>query len=453
MTSNSGGNDPLELALIVGAARSGTTLLRLLLDAHAEVACPAEAGVPGLMAHMAGVWMTVHADVDGDDRAGVDPGAVGADDGELGQLRDDGRARQQALRRDLPQPVRDWILGSVREPMRSYAARGGKRVYVDKSLDSVFHLDVVEEVVPGTRCILLFRHVMDTVASGIEASPWGFHAYGYGPYIQASPHNSVAALANYWLAHVTAALAWEEAHPGSTLRVRYEDLVQRPAETVAGVLGFLGVTEDLSVLERAFARGPARGPGDYKVAFTSQVHASSVGHGKRVPVTMLPPTLLEAVNDKLEALGYERLDRAWNAVERASDVEGDTFWSERLSELMSSARVAPRLTGDVVSTFALVADDHHSLRWVVDLPNEEIRPGDGEVDSVLTGTAEDLALMLAKEANLGVLLRSGRIRHVTASQEDLAIDLAGMLDRVSVTMPVSVAPGRGDVTLAGDAAA
>ncbi len=51
---------------------------------------------------------------------------------------------------------------------------------------------------------------MDTVASGIEASPWGFQAYGYAPYVQASPHNSVAALANYWLAHVTAAIEWEE---------------------------------------------------------------------------------------------------------------------------------------------------------------------------------------------------------------------------------------------------
>jgi hypothetical protein len=57
-----------ELALIVGAARSGTTLLRLILDAHPEVGCPAETGLPSLMSHMAGVWMTVDADVIGDRR-------------------------------------------------------------------------------------------------------------------------------------------------------------------------------------------------------------------------------------------------------------------------------------------------------------------------------------------------------------------------------------------------
>jgi hypothetical protein len=33
-----------RLAVIVGAARSGTTLLRLILDSHPEIGCPPEAG-------------------------------------------------------------------------------------------------------------------------------------------------------------------------------------------------------------------------------------------------------------------------------------------------------------------------------------------------------------------------------------------------------------------------
>ena len=53
----------LQLGLIVGAARSGTTLLRLLLDAHREIGCPAEAGLPGLMSHMLRVWGTIDADI------------------------------------------------------------------------------------------------------------------------------------------------------------------------------------------------------------------------------------------------------------------------------------------------------------------------------------------------------------------------------------------------------
>lgn len=48
-------DEPL-LALIVGCARSGTTLLRALLDAHPEIGCPPEAGIPGLLRHVADVW-------------------------------------------------------------------------------------------------------------------------------------------------------------------------------------------------------------------------------------------------------------------------------------------------------------------------------------------------------------------------------------------------------------
>lgn len=363
-----------DLAMVVGAARSGTTLLRLLLDAHPEVGCPAEAGLPGLMAHMAGTWMTVDADVE-QRRSGEDPGAVG-DDGEIGQLKDGG-AGLRSPNGDLPEAARAWIQATIGEPMRRYTARAGKRLYVDKSLDSVFHLDLVRDVFPTTRYVLLFRHVMDTVASGIEASPWGFQAYGYGPYVQASPHNSVAALSNYWLAHVTAALAWEQAHPDICLRVRYEDLVQHPEETAAEVLRFLGVAEDLSVLQRAFDRAPGRGPGDYKVAHTSVVHTRSIGHGKRVPVSMLPLALLEAVNERLRALGYDPLGQAWNAQERPVDIDGETVWSQRLRALMSDVTIDPGLNECAgLGVVALVAEDHRSLRWIVDVPAGQVVQGD-----------------------------------------------------------------------------
>jgi Sulfotransferase family len=407
-----------ELALIVGAARSGTTLLRLILDAHPEVGCPAEAGLPNLMSHMATVWMTVDADVIGEPR-GTDPGAPPPERvGDTPQGDNDAPNADRSVDpiADLPVEARDWIRRAVGKPMLRYAARGHKRIYVDKSLDSVHHLRLVAGLFPTVRCVLVFRHVMDTVASGIEASPWGFQAYGYAPYVQASPSNSVAALASYWLAHVTAALDWEAAHPDSCHRVRYEDLVFRPEETAGVILRFLGAREDLSVLERAFRREPANGPGDYKVLHTSEVHAASVGRGKRVPVAMLPPPLLELLNEKLQALGYDALTPAWNAEERPVDLGGGGVWPQRLSDWMAEVRVSPDEASGLGS-FALVAEDHRALRWVVDPECGAVTQGDGEVESVVTGTAEDLALMLTGEENLGVLLRAGRIRHLAASED------------------------------------
>ncbi len=75
-----------------------------------------------------------------------------------------------------------------------------------------------------------------------------------------------------------------------------------------------------------------------------------------------------------------------------------------------TVRPAATLTSGSPSTFALVADDAAELRWVVDLAAGTVRRGDGEVECVLTGSAEALAQMLAQEVNPALLLRSGRIR-------------------------------------------
>jgi Sulfotransferase family len=399
--------------------------VRLLLDAHPEIGCPAEAGLPSLMSHMAGVWMTVNADErPAVDKAGVDrdpgqnllerPGPAGVV-AEVPTDRMDDDAAQMQLLSELPAPAREWIHRSVNEVMTRYCSQSRKRLYIDKSLDSVHHLTLVRELFPEMRCVLVFRHVMDTIASGIEASPWGFSAYGYTPYVQATPGNTVAALANYWLTHVGLALKWEQQHQNACLRVRYEDLVLKPEDTIRSIQHFLCVDENESVLERAFKRAPARGPGDYKVEYTTSIHHESIGHGKRVPVSMLPGPLLKAMNDKLQALGYEPINQAWNAVERPVDASRDSAWADRLSALMAQLRIPPRCDG--VDSFALVAEDCRALRWVIDPAAQTIAQGDGEVTSVLTGTAEDLVHMMTGSENLGVLLRTGRIRHLLGDED------------------------------------
>jgi hypothetical protein len=62
-----------------------------------------------------------------------------------------------------------------------------------------------------------------------------------------------------------------------------------------------------------------------------------------------------------------------------------------------------------------------NLRWVIDASAGTIQQGDGEVEMVITGTAEDLTLLLRGEVNPGVLLRAGRIRHLT-TRENVSLD-------------------------------
>jgi protein-tyrosine sulfotransferase len=407
---------PPDLLVLVAAARSGSTLLRLILDSHPEIGCPAEAGIPGLIANLGRVWWTIDADLV-DDRTGDPLETHGPGEGARDGADDGGVNRQLP---DLPAEAKAAIRAAATAPMHHYCAREGKRIYCDKSLDSVYCLEAVRQVFPETRHILLFRHVLDTVASGVEASPWGFNAYGYTQFIQRSPENFVAALVSYWVSHVDAALRWQEAHPGLCHCVRYEDLVTSPGPVVAKLCAFLHVDYDATVLTRALSHErSAKGPGDYKVTFTSTLDPRSIGHGKRVPVDMVPPPLLEAANEKLKALGYESLDRGWNiepAQTNGRSLELDASGA-RLSKIIAEERVHA-YTGDrPMDSFAVVAQDDERLRWIVDLTKGTIRQGDGEVECVITGTAEDLALLLSGEVNTGVLLRSGRVRYLSARED------------------------------------
>lgn len=263
---------------------------------------------------------------------------------------------------------------------------------------------------------------MDKIASGLEASPWGFQAFGYTPYVQASSDNFVAALAQYWLNHADAALHWEEEHRKLCHRVRYEDLVTRPEATVTGIFDFLGVDADLSALRTAFQKNRlAVGPGDYKVTYSSGIHANSIGRGRRVPVSLLPPPLLEAVNEKLEKLGYEPLDGSWNTSDVDGQAAGDrapTEFGRLLADHMRdvSESIVPELD-EPSGVFAVVTEDHAELRWVIDPQRGQVRQGDGEVEWAIMGKAQNLVAMLRGEANPGALLRAGRVRHLTAREE------------------------------------
>ncbi len=415
-----------ELVLVLGAARSGTTLLRSLLDAHPDIGCPAEAGVPNLINHLHMVWDIVCSSRDpAHATAPRDP------------VRDD---QEQAPSSELPAEVQDTIRGQVMRIMRYYCERDAKGIYCDKSLDNVRHVAVVDQMFPGTRCIVMVRQVMDTIASGLEASPWGFDAFGYRPFVEMTPENTVHALARYWESQISQALAWRDAHGERCHVIRYEDLVTDPESVLGRLFEFLGVGEDLSVIERSFeAFTNASGPGDYKIGSTRELSAGSVGRGKRVPVARIAPPVLERINGLLAKLGYPEIGENWS-VEPRSDATASEGAQDELARLLSSIA-----SGDwdfAIDKVGIVADDV-DLRWVIAPAAAAVRRGDGEVDLVVAGAAEDLVRMI-EGGNVGALLRSGLIRYVVADPElGSRIDVFGLLGTLARRLGGSAGLGTG----------
>jgi hypothetical protein len=444
------GNDPV---FVLCAGRSGSTLLRFLLDAHPDLACPPETRLPWLARQLATAWAVIE-----------DAGASGP----AGQSAD-GNSADAAI----PAPVAEGLRRSLDPMMASYLRRRGKRRYCDKSLGAAQQAGLLLRIWPGTRFVCLYRHPMDVIASGIEASPWGLTSYGFEPYIGSPPDNNVAALARYWLDYTTSIVAAEERFADRCLPVRYEDLVTDPDGQIARIFEFIGAAPAPGIVARCFGPEHQRfGPGDYKIWNTSGVSADSVGRGWTMPAGKIPAPLLGRINELAEGLGYLRVGPQWGTGAKPADLrtrkdepapaagepgaasaavsddgsgEGSGDGSGRASDDGASGRARAALPD-----WALAVDERvraglarvgeqfgraHGSRaresvllfvnapawadadawWRLDLAAGSVSAGLGDAgedcDWSLTGSAQAWDRLLGGQANLGVAFRRGDLRY------------------------------------------
>ena len=427
------GDDPV---FVLCAGRSGSTLLRFLLDAHPDLACPPETRLPWLARQLATAWTVIE-----------DAGPAGP--------AGDGAAPDAGVTAE----VADGLRRSLDPLMSSYLRRRGKRRYCDKSLGAAQHAGLLLKIWPQTRFICLYRHPMDVIASGIEASPWGLTSYGFEPYIGSPPDNNVAALARYWLDYTTSIVAAEEHFADRCLPVRYEDLVTDPDREIERILAFIGAAPDPGIVGRCFGPGHQRfGPGDYKIWNTSGVSADSVGRGWTMPAGKIPAPLLGRVNELCDVLGYIQVGDQWGTGAKpadlrspdvgpsptaaASDAPGGVSpsplpdWAAAVDERVrvGLARVGPRFAEDhgsrakesVLLFVSAPVWSEPDAWWRLDLAAGTVTAGLGggseraaavpaepsaDADWSLTGSAAAWERLLAGQANLGVAFRRGDLRY------------------------------------------
>jgi len=445
--SDGAGDDPV---FVLCAGRSGSTLLRFLLDAHPDLACPPETRLPWLARQLATAW----AVIEDTGPSAPSPNGSSADAA-------------------ISAPVAEGLRRSLDPMMTSYLRRRGKRRYCDKSLGAAQHAGLLLRIWPQTRFICLYRHPMDVIASGIEASPWGLTSYGFEPYIGSPPDNNVAALARYWLDYTTSIVAAEEHYTGRCLPVRYEDLVTDPDGEIARILEFIGAAPAPGIVARCFGPGHQRfGPGDYKIWNTSGVSADSVGRGWAMPAGKIPGPLLGRVNELADVLGYIQVGEHWGTGSKPADLRtrrpdpappaprepggepgrepggepggepgrepggepagaaGRTptalpDWAAAVDERVRAglARAGEQFTRDhgaraqeSVLLFVSAPDwADADAWWRLDLAAGTLSTGLGEVgadaDWSLTGSALAWDRLLAGQANLGVAFRRGDLRY------------------------------------------
>ena len=273
-----------EGIVVLGAPRSGTTLLRRLLNAHPNIACPPETNLLNGAARM----------------LEEEPFAGGLSVGVLPGLAFSGYEREEVIAR-----VREFVFSFFREARD----RAGKARWAEKTAFDSFYIDAIEELC-GDRCryICVTRHALDQVCSVKELCDEmqmvmrELHRY------VAEHAAPLIAFAHAWIDVNERLARFCDDHENWCVRVRYEDLVENPETELDRILTFLGEpTPAGALIADAMGRTETVGLGDWKTYKTSRISAGNVGRWKELPADLVNQ-IAQIANPMLQLLGYEPVE-------------------------------------------------------------------------------------------------------------------------------------------------
>jgi len=283
--------------IVLGVSRSGTTLLKEMLDSHPELAIPDESYfVPQL-------W----------NRHGERPDreAFLDDVARLPGIRDWGVTRDDVARRLGERPRFPDAIGAI---YRAYAEARGKSRFGDKTPSYMQRLSVLERAFPDAEYVHLIRDGRDAALS--------FLGMRRRPSFNWARPRGVGAFAAQWRREVSSARRLGERVARRYTELRYEDLVADPEHALRGLCAFLGLAYAPSMLEYHLRVDTARLPDHLGVADPPRVGVRRW----RDEMRSGDVELFEAVaGDVLADLGYDivhappsRLARLRARLERAT---------------------------------------------------------------------------------------------------------------------------------------
>lgn len=211
---------------VVGAGRSGTSLLRSFLDSHPELAVPGES-------HFLPRFIRKRADWE--HAGGFDTDqfldALSAED-RYQRWGLDRSSVEEQFRRSPPKNLADALRGTY----RAYAHAQGKPRYGDKTPGYVRALPLLADVLPEARIVHIVRDGRDVAASQMSMA--------WGP-------NDAARAASAWSRVVSAGRHFAARQPDRYLEVHYERLVADPEPELRRICSFIELTFTPVMLDRS----------------------------------------------------------------------------------------------------------------------------------------------------------------------------------------------------------
>ncbi|UZD66503.1 sulfotransferase family protein [Marinobacter sp. AN1] len=179
---------------LIGTQRSGTTLLCRMLTAHPDVFVKNELPVRSVFT-------------------------------------------KDATREDIERNISHFVKKQYGDDIAGLLQRERKKIWGLKDPELTHYLDPLKQFLPEARFIVITRDPRAVVNSYIE-NKWGLGTNAYTG-------------AHRWREEVEEQLAFEAELPDNVLRLRYEDLVLDPTQSLEKVCDFLGIAFEQSMMDYA----------------------------------------------------------------------------------------------------------------------------------------------------------------------------------------------------------
>lgn len=176
----------------------------------------------------------------------------------------------------------------------------GARFFLEKFLLEPVVLDLLAEIYPASREVILVRDFRDVVSSVLAFNrKRGYQAFGRehvgsdAEYIRSVAVQQAAGVLQ----------RWEEKRESAHL-VRYEDLLREPERTLEGIFEFAGIDSSAKLVRKTLARARDEAPSmDHHR--TGGDPAATVGRWRKDLSQPLIEACAESLDPLLEAFGYE----------------------------------------------------------------------------------------------------------------------------------------------------
>lgn len=377
-------------SFIISTARSGSTLLRYILNSHPAISCPGELSLGQLCRDL---YLAV--------------------DHTKGQV---AAASDKTKRERI---VLDEVRRIVVELMDSYARARNAQIWCEKTPTNVNHLRILARVFPEAKYVCLYRNCMDVVNSLIEANTHGWYP-DLVQYVHRNPENIISAMIESWIDKTNRMVEFELANPANCFRLKYESLVLDPPHALKPLFEFLCLEWNPNVLSEVFSTQHDPGPGDIKIKFSRRINESSIGKGSRLPLRAISDDLLERMNNLFVKLDYPVIGPDWDFTPspyRAESMDEQIECVEAVKHVFTN-HIPQRVREQMKSLEGLkgkckfIIPELGSKAWMVDLTGEAGRlvSGNSTADFTITISADDLTDIVSGRSNAGESFLQGKLR-------------------------------------------